>query len=293
MRGIDPARFPNVVSALRDAGLDPTRELVPVAPAAHYMMGGIVTDLDGRSTVAGALRGRRVLVHRAARRQPAGVELAERVLRVRPPRGRARARAAPAEQPVEPGAGRDRGRSPSASRRPRRARRVRRCGATPASCGRAEGLRGCSAIPHPLARLIARCALAREESRGAHLRADLPERDPALDHRHAVLGAADRRSGGPGADLPPSDHIRRRGGADPPRQRRPHPRRPAEPEGCGGPAAPQLGRNAARQRPFVFIERRGGLYLDPFRSPWCWRGMEGVPSDRSLEETAGVLQRDI
>ena len=53
MRAIDPAHFPNVVAALREAGLDPTRELIPVAPAAHYMMGGIVTDLDGRSTVAG------------------------------------------------------------------------------------------------------------------------------------------------------------------------------------------------------------------------------------------------
>ena len=53
MRAIDPAHFPNVVAALREAGLDPTRELMPVAPAAHYMMGGIVTDLDARSTVAG------------------------------------------------------------------------------------------------------------------------------------------------------------------------------------------------------------------------------------------------
>ncbi len=53
MRAIDPALFPNVVGALREAGVDPTRELVPVAPAAHYTMGGIVTDLHARSTVAG------------------------------------------------------------------------------------------------------------------------------------------------------------------------------------------------------------------------------------------------
>ena len=65
MRAIDPAHFPNVVAALREAGLDPTRELIPVAPAAHYMMGGIVTDLDARSTLRRAVRGRRVLVHRA------------------------------------------------------------------------------------------------------------------------------------------------------------------------------------------------------------------------------------
>src|SRR5205085_1742752 len=35
MRSIDPARFPNVVSSLRQAGLDPATELIPVAPAAH------------------------------------------------------------------------------------------------------------------------------------------------------------------------------------------------------------------------------------------------------------------
>ena len=41
--------------------------------------------------------------------------------------------------------------------------------------------------PHPLARLIATCALRREESRGAHQRADFPAVDPALDHRHSVI----------------------------------------------------------------------------------------------------------
>ena len=53
MRDVNPALFPNVVSALRQAGIDPERELIPVAPAAHYMMGGIATDLDGRATLAG------------------------------------------------------------------------------------------------------------------------------------------------------------------------------------------------------------------------------------------------
>ena len=53
MRALDPARFPNVVAALREADLDPGHELIPVAPAAHYMMGGIVVDLDARSTLPG------------------------------------------------------------------------------------------------------------------------------------------------------------------------------------------------------------------------------------------------
>ena len=53
LRGIDPARFPNVFAALAEAGLDPAREPVPVTPAAHYMMGGIAVDIDGRSSLPG------------------------------------------------------------------------------------------------------------------------------------------------------------------------------------------------------------------------------------------------
>ena len=45
--------FPNFMRNCRRAGIDPLREPVPVAPAAHYTMGGIVTDLDGRSSVEG------------------------------------------------------------------------------------------------------------------------------------------------------------------------------------------------------------------------------------------------
>ena len=53
LRGLDPARFPNVFESLVEAGLDPSAEPVPVAPAAHYMMGGIAVDLDGRSSLPG------------------------------------------------------------------------------------------------------------------------------------------------------------------------------------------------------------------------------------------------
>src|SRR4051812_29155097 len=55
MRNVDPALFPNVVAALRDAGIDPATELIPVAPASHYLMGGVQADLDGRATVPGLL----------------------------------------------------------------------------------------------------------------------------------------------------------------------------------------------------------------------------------------------
>jgi L-aspartate oxidase len=55
-----------------------------------------------------------------------------------------------------------------------------------------EGLEQLLEARHPLVRLIARCALARAESRGAHQRADYPDRDHALDRRHAVVGAREQ-----------------------------------------------------------------------------------------------------
>ena len=48
-----PIRFPTIWRACRSAGLDPTREWLPVAPAAHYLCGGVVTDLDGAASRPG------------------------------------------------------------------------------------------------------------------------------------------------------------------------------------------------------------------------------------------------
>ena len=45
--------FPTVFAACRAAGIDPTREPIPIAPAAHYHMGGVLTDANGRTTVDG------------------------------------------------------------------------------------------------------------------------------------------------------------------------------------------------------------------------------------------------
>jgi L-aspartate oxidase len=46
-------RFPNIAAELRAAGLDPAKDWLPVAPAAHYTCGGIVTDLRGSSSLPG------------------------------------------------------------------------------------------------------------------------------------------------------------------------------------------------------------------------------------------------
>ncbi|PZF58814.1 L-aspartate oxidase [Curtobacterium sp. MCSS17_008] len=57
--GLDPAflvgRFPGLTRATRAAGFDWTREGVPVAPAAHYAMGGVATDAEGRTSLPGLL----------------------------------------------------------------------------------------------------------------------------------------------------------------------------------------------------------------------------------------------
>ena len=46
-------RFPAITDACRQAGLDLATDRIPVSPAAHYAMGGIETDLDGRTSIAG------------------------------------------------------------------------------------------------------------------------------------------------------------------------------------------------------------------------------------------------
>ncbi|WP_432524081.1 L-aspartate oxidase [Kineococcus sp. SYSU DK006] len=46
-------RFPGIDRLCREAGIDPEREPVPVTPAAHYWMGGVRTDVDGRTSLAG------------------------------------------------------------------------------------------------------------------------------------------------------------------------------------------------------------------------------------------------
>ena len=184
---LDPAavrdRFPNLVQGAQDAGLDLTRDLLPVSPASHYLMGGIETDLDGRSTLRGlyasgecaatGVHGANrlasnsllecfVFSHRAV---GAGLEggAADLVDTAPPDRPLARAPLPELRRRMWAGAGplRD-----------------------------AEGLerlidwldRQPPSNPVAVARMIARSALAREESRGAHVRVDHPDEDPAFLH---------------------------------------------------------------------------------------------------------------
>ena len=182
MRDVDPALFPNVVEALKRAGIDPEHELIPVAPAAHYMMGGIATDLQAQATVAGlyavgecsctGLHGANRLASNSltecfvfgARAARSAVEAPE------PSRDLAAGAQARGEKP------------PALSADSRRAlwryAGLERDG---------EGLRSLEFDPYPLVRMVAAAALTREESRGAHQRRDFPERDRELDGLHVVM----------------------------------------------------------------------------------------------------------
>jgi L-aspartate oxidase len=184
MRAIDPALFPNVVAALREAGVDPARELVPVAPAAHYMMGGVVSDLHGESTLAGlyavgetactGLHGANRLASNSLSECFVFARRAARAVLDRPSQGRSSAEQLRAlhELPALP--------TVTAATREALWR--------DAGIERSrEGLQRLRGDAHPLARLIALCALERNESRGAHRRTEHPERDPALDRRHLVV----------------------------------------------------------------------------------------------------------
>jgi L-aspartate oxidase len=179
MRQVDPARFPNVVAALREAGLDPATELVPVAPASHYVMGGIVTDLDGRTQVPGLYAvGESACTGLHGANRLASNSLSECFVFGR----RAALRALDEPPPTATTA------SPPADIAPAPTRETRKAMWRHAGLERdAEGLTPLLDDPHPLARLVARCALFREESRGAHARADFPDTDRELDEHHTVI----------------------------------------------------------------------------------------------------------
>ncbi|MFN2601137.1 MAG: L-aspartate oxidase [Gemmatimonadaceae bacterium] len=194
-------RFPGIFALCRARGINPAKDLIPVIPAAHYMMGGIVTDLIGRSTfealyACGEVS--RTGVHGANRLASnsllEGLVFAERVARdmiTRPKLTGAPRRKSWDVPPLV-----DRGAAQVA------ADDVRSVMWENAGIARtAKGLRNClstlSSIEERLpigateeanmvqtARLIAEAALLRKESRGGHFRSDFPHAKRKWRGRH-------------------------------------------------------------------------------------------------------------
>ncbi len=180
LRGLDPARFPNVFAVCRDAGLQPESEPVPVAPAAHYLIGGVATDLEGRTTLAGLL----AVGECACSGLHGANRLASNSLTECFVFGTRAARAAldgPGDDPA-PAVPEWRFEPPTDATREAVWRHA-------GPQRDALGLEPLLADPYPLAQLIAASAIGRPESRGAHLRTDYPLPDPALDGIHLVVGA--------------------------------------------------------------------------------------------------------
>jgi L-aspartate oxidase len=214
LRPVDRTRFPGLMDRLADAGFHPESEPVPVSPAAHYTMGGVATDLDGATGVPGLYAAGECActgVHGANRlasnsvleclvfgRRAALASLGEPWPGSDP--GRVRSGRSDSvvsglgewsvdevAGPEGPWPGSDPGRVP-----PRRGTPVtpelREALWEDAGVIRtAEGLTRLASSPHLLASLVARCALARTESRGGHFRADFPGEDAAFDGLHTVV----------------------------------------------------------------------------------------------------------
>jgi L-aspartate oxidase len=178
LREIDPARFPNVFASLAEAGLDPHSKPVPVTPAAHYTMGGVAVDVDGRSSLPGLFAVGEVSctgLHGANRL--ASNSLSECFVFG----GRAGAAAVAEERaPSRPEPPQWRFEPPGDEIREavwRYAGPMRN----------PDDLARLISSPYQLARALAASALDRRESRGGHLRRDAPETDPALDGVHVVV----------------------------------------------------------------------------------------------------------
>jgi L-aspartate oxidase len=179
LRAIDRDRFPSLMGSIGAHGFDPASEAVPVSPAAHYSIGGVVTDLRGRTDVPSLLAAGECAatgVHGANR-------LASNSLLECLVFGRRAALAALEEPPLPASHGPARvveSQAPTTDRL--REALWRDCGLF----REAEGLARLAAADNEIVRLVARSAQFREESRGCHFRTDFPGDDPALA-RHVVL----------------------------------------------------------------------------------------------------------
>ncbi len=167
LRAIERDRYPSLMATLERAGYDPAGEPIPVSPAAHYAIGGIVTDLDARTTVPGLYAAGECActgVHGANRL--ASNSLLECLVFGR------RAALTALDGPVF----RARNDVLLAPSEDVRAQLWRDAGLIRS----AAGLERLLDAPSELVRLVARSALARTESRGVHFREDFPAEDAGL-----------------------------------------------------------------------------------------------------------------
>jgi L-aspartate oxidase len=206
-------RFPRIHATCLRHGVDITKEPVPVTPAAHYVMGGVASDLHGRSTLAGLYVAGEVActgVHGANRLASNslleglvfGARAAEAMV--------ADARPAPPDAPPPVPGGPDAGGAASGLAQARETLR-RRAWESLGLSREAAGLSGFlgflegthARLPAyaasraaaelrnlaEVAAAMARSALFREESRGGHYRSDFPATDDRRFHGHTCLEA--------------------------------------------------------------------------------------------------------
>jgi L-aspartate oxidase len=206
-------RFPTILARCRAAGIEPTRAPIPVSPAAHYLMGGIRTDLDGRTSLPGlyavgeaACTGVHGANRLASNSLLEGVVFAARIGRAIATAG-ATAGAAPPERPAGPAAtdGAPAG-DPAATRAALRRLMTSSAGVLRSARGLGAAADALAGLPAAfparpdgwetanlvqLATALVELATRREESRGAHWREDFPDPSEARRVRQTVALAPD------------------------------------------------------------------------------------------------------
>jgi L-aspartate oxidase len=176
LRAIDRSPYPDLMTAIEQVGYDPALEPIPVAPAAHYTMGGVVTDLDGRTEVPG--------LYAAGECACTGVHGANRLASNSLLECLVFGERAALVSAGEPAAAEHLAPSADASAAESVRPEVRRQMWRDAGLIRdAAGLERLLGSPCLLPRLVAQSALARRESRGGHFRVDFPlESDEYVAH---------------------------------------------------------------------------------------------------------------
>jgi L-aspartate oxidase len=194
-----PEEFPAVFAACMAGGVDPRRQPIPIAPAAHYHMGGIVTDAHGRTSLEGLFAAGECAstgVHGANRL--ASNSLLEAAVFGARAGETAREAVDPktAVLPTLPAPD-----LPEAALQTLRAAMSRDAGVVRDAAGLSrllgliDGLQAQygAALPLVAARLVAANACARRESRGGHYRADHPRSADVAERTVLTLGDLARR----------------------------------------------------------------------------------------------------